>query len=86
MGESGRSRWSDSAGASPGTYLAWRFLNGTFSSVKHSSLCGWLHKKEEVIIVVEPMMYINVLSAKLGVEVRTTGERVGRGSAAGALL
>lgn len=56
MGESGRSRWSDSAGVAPGTYLAWRFLNGTFSSAKYSSLCGWLHKKEEVIIVVKPMM------------------------------
>lgn len=52
MGESGRSRWSDSAGVAPVTYLAWRFLNGTLSSVKYSSLCGWLHEKEYVIIVV----------------------------------
>lgn len=34
MGERGRSRWSDSAGVDPVTYLAWRFLNGTLGSVE----------------------------------------------------
>lgn len=47
MGESGRSRWSDSAGVTPVTYLAWRFLNGTLSSVKYSFYVDSCARKNE---------------------------------------
>lgn len=52
MGESGRSRWSDSAGVDPPPYLAWRFLNGTLGSVEKQSSCGWLHENYSFLNVV----------------------------------
>lgn len=77
MGESGRSRWSDSAGADPVTYLAWRFLKGTLGSVEQSLSSGWLQETDPETVAA---------AAALMMEVRTTGEGVGGGPAAGTLL